>query len=62
MASRYYGLNRGQRAVDIVEGSSTGSKSVEIAIDLAHNMTRSEVLQAIEYIKGAITEDTWPPA
>ena len=46
----------------MAEGSSTQSKTVEIAIDLADGATRQEVFNAIENIKNYILQDIYPPA
>ena len=35
---------------------------VEVRVDLAAKMSKMEVLLALEAIKEAITQDTWPPA
>lgn len=62
MASRYYGVNKGGRAENVVEDSSTTSKKVELVIDLTAGLTRAEVLEAIEYIEQKIINGVWPPA
>ena len=63
MAQRYYGLDRGETKNDITEdSSSTATTDVEIRIDLAASMSKSEVLIAIDMLKAFIIEDTWPPA
>lgn len=62
MASRYYALNRGLQKKDVAEGSSTQSKTVEIAINLADGASKQEVYLLIEEITNYILEDTWPPA
>lgn len=62
MADRYYGLDRGERLKDVSENSSTTSKDVEIRIDLAPGMSRSEVLELLEYLEMHILQDIWPPA
>lgn len=62
MASRYYALDLGGDITDVAEGSSTQSKTVEVAIDLADGATRQEVFNALENIKNYILQDIYPPA
>jgi hypothetical protein len=62
MASRYYALDIGDNMTEVAEGSSSQSKTVEIAIDLADNANRNQVLECIENIKNYILQDAWPPA
>ncbi len=62
MASEYWGLNRGQVYTDIVEQSTTPSKDLEVKLDLTKNMTRDEVIVALEQIVIAMNKDVWPPA
>jgi hypothetical protein len=62
MASRYYALDLGENMTQVAEGSSTQSKTVEIAIDLADGANRQQVFEAIENIRNYILQDTWPPA
>lgn len=62
MASRYFGVNQGQQKTSVVQGSGTNSTNVEFVVDLAAGMSKSEVLQALEYIEGYIVENIWPPA
>lgn len=62
MASRYYALDLGGSIVDVAEGSSTQSKTVEVAIDLADGASRQEVFNALENIKNYILQDIYPPA
>lgn len=62
MAHRYYGGNQGGHLTDITEGSSTTSKSVELAIDLSAGMSREDVLIQGELILQKIVQDNWPPA
>jgi hypothetical protein len=62
MASRYYALDLGENMTQVAEGSSTQSKTVEIAIDLAGGANRQQVFEAIENIRNYILQDTWPPA
>jgi hypothetical protein len=66
MASRYYGVNLGQTKNDVVEGSSSGTKAVEVQIDLtkvdATSKAKMQTIEALNYIIQAITEDQSPPA
>lgn len=62
MASRYYALDVGGSIVDVAEGSSTQSKTVEVAIDLADGASRQEVFNALENIRNYILQDIYPPA
>jgi hypothetical protein len=64
MADRFYGIDRGEQGVrNVTEGaSSTATTDVELRVDLAANMQKDEVLFAIDSIKQAIIQDTWPPA
>lgn len=62
MASRYYALDVGLPLTSVVEGSSTQSKTVEVAVDLADSATREQVIVALENIKNYILQDVWPPA
>jgi hypothetical protein len=64
MADRFYGIDRGEQGVrNVTEGAaSTATTDVELRVDLAANMQKDEVLYAIDSIKQAIIQDTWPPA
>ena len=62
MASRYYGMDRGEIQEDIDEDSSTTSSDVEIVIDLSKSLTRAEVLENMDMLKRRILEDDWAPA
>lgn len=62
MASRYYALDIGENEYQVAEGAATQSKTVEVAVDLADNATRDQVLVAIDNIKNYILRDVWPPA
>lgn len=62
MADRFYGLDRGDVKNDISEDSSSPTKDVEVAVDLAIGMDKSEVLILLDEIKAYILENQWPPA
>ncbi len=63
MADRFYGIDRGEQGVrNVTEGAtSTATTDVEVRVDLI-GMSKLEVLLALDTIKEAITQDTWPPA
>lgn len=60
MASRYFGINRGQQQTDIVEGSSTNSKDIELAVDLTKSVTKKELLLAMDLLANYILRGTYP--
>lgn len=51
MANLFLGLNRGQTEKDIVTGSATGSKDVEVRIDDSKSWKKSEILAKLDEIK-----------
>lgn len=64
MAKRYIGLDRGNQ-VDgsITEDSSTTSKAIELTIDLADtDLTKNDVLLALETLENYILKRLWPLA
>lgn len=62
MADRFYGLNRGDTEFSISEGAASPTKDVEVAIDLAVNLEKSEVLQLLNMIRNHILKGDFPPA
>lgn len=62
MADRIYGLDRGETEFNVAESSSSPAKDVEVVVDLAVGLERSEVLQALDMIKNHIIKGNWPPA
>lgn len=62
MADRFYGLDRGDTEFDVAEDSSSPTKDVEVVVDLAVNLEKSEVLQKLDEIKNHIVKGEWPPA
>jgi hypothetical protein len=63
MADRYYGIEFGASHETVTEGAaSTASLDVEVRVTYdATNNTKKAVLDALEEIKTAIYQDTWPP-
>lgn len=62
MASRYYGINKGQTEFAIVEGSSTNSTNIELVVNLASSPSREDVILALEKFENYIISHIWPPA
>lgn len=64
MATRRYGLSRGETEFSVTEavGSATASDNVELTVDLAVSLTKAEVLQIIEMFENHILKGQWPPA
>jgi hypothetical protein len=64
MATRIYGVSRGEQYNQVTEGVGTAvaSDSVELTVDLAANLTREDVLLALEKFNMHIVNGNWPPA
>lgn len=62
MADRIYGLDRGDTEFSVAEDSSSPTKDVEVVVDLAVSLEKSEVIQLLDMIKNHILKGNWPPA
>lgn len=64
MASRFYAVNKGgMQPTDVLEGAATGSRAVELQVDLAKTTDRLEVIQMVEAILNYLkTKETTPIA
>lgn len=65
MATRRYGVSRGEPyGTAVVEGvgAAVAADSVELTVDLAANMSKLDVLEALELIERKIMNGQWPPA
>lgn len=62
MASHFYAVDIGENEYQVVDGTATQTKTVEVVVDLADNATRDQVLVAIDNIKNFILRDIYPPA
>lgn len=64
MATRLYGLSRGETEFQVTEGvgSAVAADDIELTVDLAKNLTKSEVLIKLDELKNHITKGNWPPA
>lgn len=54
MADVIYGMDRGDTEFDIVEQASSPTKDVEVVVDDAVNLTREEVVRALNMIRNHI--------
>lgn len=64
MATRIYGITRGETEASITEGvgSATAADHIELTFDLAVSLTKNDVLQALEMFERWILKGNWPPA
>lgn len=64
MATRLYGLSRGETEFSVTEGvgSAVAADDIEVTVDLAKSLTKAEVLEKLEEIKNHILKGNWPPA
>lgn len=64
MATRLYGLSKGETEFQVTEtvGSAVATDSIELTIDLAANLSKNDVLIALDYLKNHILKYGWPPA
>ena len=64
MATRLYGISRGETEFQITEGvgSATAADNIELTVDLAVNLTKADVLLKLDELKNHILKGNWPPA
>lgn len=64
MATRIYGLSRGETEFEITEGvgSAVAADDIELTVDLAVSLEKSEVLRKLDELKNHIIKGDWPPA
>lgn len=63
MATRIFGISRGQEPFETTEGvGSATTDDVELTIDLAKIGTREEALIALNKLEQYIVGIDWPPA
>ena len=66
MATRRYGLSKGETEFQVTEavGSATSSDSIELTVDFdaAAKPDKKDVLQALDMLKNYILKGNWPPA
>ena len=64
MATRRYGLSRGETEFQVTEavGAATASDNIELTVDLAVSLDKYQVLLALDMLKNHILKGNWPPA
>ena len=64
MATRRYGISRGETDFSITEGvgAAVASDNIELTFDLAVGLTREDVLLALDKIPNHILKGNFPPA
>lgn len=64
MATRLYGLSRGENMDQVTEGvgSAVAADSIELTVDLAVSLTKEDVLLALKKFEAYILKGNWPPA
>ncbi len=64
MATRLYGISKGENLGQVTEGvgSATAADGVELTVDLAAISSKEQVLLALECIEAHIIKGNWPPA
>ena len=66
MATRRYGISKGETEFQVTEavGSATASDSIELTVDFdaLPKLDEAEVLRALDMIKNHILKGNWPPA
>lgn len=57
MADIFYGIDRGDNEEDMVVDSSSPGKDVEVVVDDAVSLTKTEVIQALDMIKNRLLKE-----
>lgn len=61
MAIQYIGIHRGQQSGDVVTGTSTTARQIELAVDLASGATRKDVLDSLDKLRDFIVNTRATP-
>ena len=61
MAIQFIGINRGQQSGDVTTGTSTTGRQIELAVDLASNATRKDVLDSLDKLRDFIVNTRATP-
>ena len=61
MAIQYFGINRGQQSGDVVTGTSTTGRAIELAVNDAVGITRKDVLDSLDKLRDALVNQRTTP-
>jgi hypothetical protein len=64
MATRLYGISRGETEFNVVQGvgSAVAADDVELTVDLSKNLDKGDVLLKLKELENYILSHDWPPA
>jgi len=64
MATRRYGLSRGETDFQVTEavGAATATDDMEFTVDLTKNITKEEAMRTLRMFERWILKGNWPPA
>lgn len=61
MTIQYFGVDRGQQSTAVTTGTATTGRQIELAVDLAANATRQEVLDSLDKLRDFIVNTRATP-
>jgi ubiquinone/menaquinone biosynthesis C-methylase UbiE len=61
MAIQYFGIHRGQQSLDVATGTATTGRAIELAVNDALGITRKDVLDSLDKLRDAITNQRSTP-
>lgn len=62
MAARYFGINRGQGKVDVVDQATTPGSEIEIKIADTSAINQNTAIIQVQHLLDRLKEKNWPPA
>lgn len=64
MATRRYMINKGEQQNKVTEavGAAIVTKKIEVTVDLASSLTKTDVVNGLKEISNYIAKSKWPPA
>jgi hypothetical protein len=61
MTTQYFGLDRGQQHTQVSRGTSTTGRAIELAVDDAVGIKKSEIVQALRAFEMSLLNDRSTP-